>query len=349
VRIGLLGFEQAGKRTLFTLLTGRAVPDGRKVGEALEGVAHIRDPRVDVLSRMCEPERTTYAENHFVLCPDVSSAAAAAAGAAKRDWLETARRCDLLCVVVRAFESAEIYHPEGSVDAERDRRALEAELGLADMMLCEQRLGRLERELKGGRTPAQVREQAALRKVLAALESEKPVTDAGLDPDELASVQKFGLTCLLPRLWTYNVAEEEATRDFGAGSFAISVRIEREIAELGDASERDEYLRTIGLEGSGLDRLNAAAYRALGLMSYYTIGSDEVRAWTIRTGAHAPHAGGKIHSDIERGFIRVEVIKYDDLVAAGSEKVARERGKAQARGRDYIMEDGDICHFLFNV
>ena len=348
MRIGLLGYEQAGKRTLFTLLTSRAVPEGRKAAEALEGVAHIHDPRVDVLSRLCQPERTTYAENHFVLCPDVASASAAVGGAG-REWLEAARRSDLLCLVVRAFESDDVYHPEGTVDAARDRAALEAELGLADMMLCEQRLERLGRELKGAHTPAQVREQTALQKVLKTLEAERPVSEAGLDPDELASVRKFGLTCLLPRLWTYNVSEADVNRDFGPGSFAVSARIEREIAELGEASEREEYLATLGLTSSGLDRMNAAAYQALGLMSYYTIGSDEVRAWTIRAGAHAPEAGGKIHSDIERGFIRVEVIKYDELVAAGSEKAARERGKAQSRGRDYVMEDGDICHFLFNV
>ena len=349
MRIGLLGYQQAGKRTLFTFLTGRTVPDARKPGEVLEGVARIRDPRVDALAKICVPERTVYAENHFVLCPDVGTAADAAAGQQRRDWLEAARRCDLLCFVVRAFQSDEVFHPIGTVDAARDRSALEAELALADMMLIEQRLERLAREAKGGRTTAQALEQAGLGKILAALGEEKPISEAGLEPDELEAARKFQLVCLLPRIWAYNVSEADVARDFGAGGFAVSARLEREIAELEDPAERAEYLAAMGLDVSGLDRMNAAAYSALGLMSFYTIGPDEVRAWTIRRGSHAPTAGGKVHSDIERGFIRVEVIKYDDLILAGSEKAAKERGKMQVRGRDYVIEDGDICHFLFNV
>lgn len=343
MRIGLLGYEQAGKRTLFTLLTGRAVPEARRAGEVLEGVAKIRDPRVDVLAGVSKPERVVYAENHFVLCPDVAQ------GSAHREWLEAARRCDLLCVVVRAFQSEEVYHPAGSVDAARDRAALEAELVLADLMVVEQRLERLAREVKGGRTRALAVEQSALGKLKVALEAERPASEAGLDAEEEAGLRHLGLLCAVPRLWTYNVAEAEATREPAPGGFAVSARIEREIAELEDPAERAEYLATLGLGASGLDRMNAAAYDALGLMSFYTIGEDEVRAWTIRKGATAPVAGGKIHSDIERGFIRVEVMKYDDLAAMGSEKLVRERGKVQVKGRDYVMEDGDVCHFLFNV
>jgi GTP-binding protein YchF len=343
VRIGLLGYEQAGKRTLFTLLTGRAVPETRRPGEVLEGVAKLRDPRVDVLATICKPERVVYAENHFVLCPDVAQ------GAAQREWLEAARRCDLLCIVVRAFASDDVYHPAGSVDAARDRAALEAELVLTDLMVIEQRLERLEREVKNGRTRAITVEQTALGKLKATLEAERPASEAGLDAEEQAGLRHVGLLCNVPVLWTYNVAEDEATRDFGPGSFAVSARIESEIAQLSDPAERSEYLGTLGLASSGLDRMNAAAYDALGLMSFYTIGEDEARAWTIRKGANAPTAGGKIHSDIERGFIRVEIMKYDDLAAIGSEKLARERGKVQVKGRDYVMEDGDVCHFLFNV
>ncbi|MBI4704155.1 MAG: redox-regulated ATPase YchF [Deltaproteobacteria bacterium] len=349
MRIGLLGFEQSGKRTLLALLTGRRVPEGRKPHEALEGVAPIRDPRVDVLAGICSPERVKYADNHFVLCPDVVVGADAAGGPTRREWVAAARGCELLCLVVRAFKSGEIYHPCGSVDPGRDQRALEAELLLADMILAEQRLERLGREAKSGLGAEQVREQAALAKLMRALEAERIGAALGLGQDELGSLRHLGLLCLVPRLVVQNVGEKDVARDLGAGVFAVSARVEREIAELADPAERAVYLATLGLAASGLERMNAAAYEALGLMSYYTIGSDEVRAWTIRAGAHAADAGGKIHSDIERGFIRVEVIKYGDLVAAGTEKAARERGKMQTRGRDYRIEDGDICHFLFHV
>ena len=342
MRIGLLGLEQAGKRTLFTLLTGRRT-DARKPGEPLEGVATIRDPRVDVLARICEPQRIVYAENHFVLCPDV------AGGTGKRDWLEAARRCDLLCLVVRAFESEAVYHPAGTVDAARDREALRTELVFADVELVDRRLERLAREMKGGKTPAQVREQAVLERLAAVLEQGAMASELALDEEEQADIRHLGLVTRKPVLWTYNVGEAELGRDHGPGAFAISARIEQEIAEIEDPDERSEYLAAVGLEASGLDRMNAAAYDALGLMSFYTIGKDEARAWTIHKGSLAPAAGGKVHSDIERGFIRVEVIKYDDLVAAGSEKAAKERGKALVKGRDYVIEDGDICHFLFNV
>jgi len=342
MRIGLLGLEQSGKRTLFALLTGRCV-DVRKAGESPEGVAAIHDPRVDVLSDICKPQKTVYAENHFVLCPDI------AVGSGKREWLEAARRCDLLCLVVRAFESDQVYHPAGGVDAARDRETLQTELVFADVELVDRRLERLAREMKGGKTRQQEAEQAVLQKVAEVLDGGGTVADAALDGDERLAVRHLGLVTDRPALWTYNVSEDDLGTDRGPGTFAVSAQIEQEIAEMEDPDDRREYLETMGLDASGLDRMNATAYDALGLMSFYTIGPDEVRAWTIRKGSLAPAAGGKVHTDIERGFIRVEVIKYDDLVDAGSEKVAKEKGKNAVKGRDYVIEDGDICHFLFNV
>lgn len=343
MRIGILGLPQSGKRTLFTLLTGRKVPESRRPEDALEGVASIRNPRVDVLSGICKPESTVYAENHFVLCPDVVE------GTGTREWLEAARRCDLLCMVVRAFESDLVYHPAGSVDAARDRANLAAELLLADMMLVERRLERLAREAKAGATRDQKVQTEALELCLATLEAEQPLTEAALDDEQRASLQMLNFLTLKPTLWAYNTAEDDVATDRGPGALSISARIEAEIAEIEDPKDRREFLESLGLEAPGLDRLNAAAYDALGLMSFYTIGEDEVRAWTIRKGSAAPAAGGKVHSDIERGFIRVEIIKYDDLITAGSEKAAKDRGKVAVKGRDYVIQDGDICHFLFNV
>jgi len=177
------------------------------------------------------------------------------------------------------------------------------------------------------------------------------VNTLDLSGEELEAIRSLNLVTLMPILRIFNVDEDRVASAVPAGEnvFVVSAQIEKEIMGMEDQAEREEYLKEMGLESSGLDRLNAAAYDALGLMSFYTMGKDEVRAWTIRKGTAAPAAGGKIHSDIERGFIRVEVIKYDDLVAAGSEAAVKAQGKALLKGKDYIMEDGDICHFRFNV
>lgn len=347
MRVALLGFAAAGKKTFFSLLTGRTIPPGLKEGEALEGIAPIRDPRVDVLAGLFKPEKFKYAENLIVLCPEVTT------GAGKRAWLEAARRCDLLGMVVRAFTSAEVYHPAGSVDPARDRPALESELLLADLELIEKRLDRLAKEKKSGWSPQQIQEEQTLQKIKGVIDREMRLIPLQLAPHELEPVRSLELLILKPVLWIDNVDEGAlaagAEPAAPARVFKVSCRIEQEIMALEDSQERQAYLKDLGVSASGLDRLNQVAYDAMGLMSFYTVGQDEVRAWTIRKGTAAPAAAGKVHTDIERGFIRVEIIKYDDLVAAGSEAAAKAQGKVQVKGRDYIIADGDVCHFRFNV
>jgi len=343
MEIGIVGLPQAGKRTLFKLLTGQGVPESRKPGEVVRGIAQVQDSRVDELARICQPRKITFAENAFVLCPDI------AAGPGQRVWLDAARRCDLLCLVVRTFASEAVYHPEGSVDAHRDRTEIETELILADLELVLNRLLRIQKETRGGQRPAGGAEERALKKAEAALEVSRPLAAVEWSTEERAAIRGLGFVTLQPWLWTYNVGEDDLAREFGPDVFTVSCRIEQEIAAIESAEERKEFLADLGLTSAGLERVNRAAYAALGLISFYTIGPDEVRAWTIRRGSAAPRAGGKIHSDIERGFIRVEVIAYDDLIAAGSEKEAKANGKVHSRGRDYILQDGDICHFLFSV
>jgi len=346
MKIGILGYTQSGKKSLFTLLTTRAIPPGRKEQESIEGVAMVRDPRVDMLSKLVQPERTRYAETNVVLLPDLEQ------GSKDRYWLEAARRCDLLCVVVRAFVSESVYHPAGSVDAERDRANLEAELLLADLELVEKRLDRMSKEKRAGQTPAQVMEESVLVKCRETLEAGGALRDLTLEEHQAKAIRSLGLLSMLPVLWTYNVDDQHITdnpwRD-QKDSFVVSCLIEQEIAGLQDESERREYMQSLGLESSGLDRLNRAAYDMLGLMSFYTVGKDEVRAWTIRKGSRAPEAAGKIHSDIERGFIRADIIKYDAFVAAGGEDAVRKSGQENLRGKEYVIEDGDIAHFRFNV
>lgn len=343
MKIALLGLAQTGKKTLFTLLTGRSVPANRKPGEAVEGIAPIHDSRVDALSSLFKPKKTVYAENQFVLCPDIT------ASSTSRQWMDPARRCDLLCLLIRVFDSPEVFHPTGSVDPDRDRSMIEAELLLADMQLVETRLERLAKEKKGGRTQAQALEEEILLRFNAALEDEKFLSTVSLEPHEEQAIKSLDLVTRTPLIYAYNVSEDQIGEDFGPGAFTISCEIEREIAAMDNAEERQEFMEAMGITRPSLDRINAALYDALGLMSFYTAGDDECRAWTIRKGAPAPVAGGKIHSDIERGFIRVEVMKYDDLMAAGSEQAVKQAGKMQLNGKDYTIQDGDICHFLFNV
>lgn len=347
MKVALLGLPQAGKKTFFSLLTGRksATPIALKEGESLEGIAPIYDPRVAALADLFKPERFKFAENIIALCPDIAE------GAGKRPWLEASRRCDLLCMVIREFSSADVYHPKGSVDAGRDRAFLESECILADLELLENRLTRMAKEKRAGQTAQQVQEEHTLTKIKETLEREMKWTPFNLAPHEMDAIRSLNLLTLKPLLWAYNVDENALADSAGAapGVFKVSCRIESEIMALDSLEERQAYLKDLGVAASGLERLNQAAYDALGLMSFYTVGKDEVRAWTIRKGTLAPAAAGKVHSDIERGFIRVEVIKYDDLMAAGSEAAAKAQGKAQVKGRDYIIEDGDVCHFRFNV
>jgi GTP-binding protein YchF len=342
VRIALVGLPQSGKRTLLALLTGRIAPETHKVAEVVEGTAPVRDPRVDRLARLFRPRKVTYAENDFVLCPDVEDSGG-------REWYDDVRTCHLICLVIRAFASEQVYHPAGAVDPERDRVLLETELVLADLERALNRLLRIEKERKTGPSAQREFEERTLRRCVEILDGGGWLARERFDADERRAIGTLGLATLLPALRVLNVDETDLGRDHGPGVFAVAARIEREILALESPEERREYLVALGLEAPGLDRMNRAAYDALGLMSFYTVGRDEVRAWAIRRGTRAPAAGGRIHSDIERGFIRVEVIKYDDLIAAGSERAAKEQGKAQLRGREYVMEDGDVCHFLFNV
>lgn len=352
MKVALLGFPQAGKKSFFALLTGRRQAAGSQVllkeGEALEGIAPIRDPRVDVLANMFRPERVKYAENIVALCPDIDPSSSGAA----RAWLDSARHCDLLCLLVRAFSSANVYHPLGNVNPERDRANLESEILIADLEMIEKRMERINREKKSGQSPQQVQEEKCLTKIKDTIEKDMRLVSTSLSRQELDAVKSLGLLTLKPTLWAINVDENDLGRQSAQKQesiFTVSCRIEEEIMALDSPEERAAYLKDLGVLSSGLDRLNQAAYDTMGLMSFYTVGEDEVRAWTIRKGTTAPEAGGKVHSDIERGFIRVEIIKYDDLVAAGSEAAVKTQGKMQVKGRDYIIQDGDICHFRFNV
>ena len=343
MNISLIGLPQSGKRTLFSLLTGREVPSGQ-LSEPLEGIAAVRDPRVDSIARIEKPEKITYAETLIKLCTDIDP------GSGNSSWIDTARLSDLLCIVIREFSSEEVYHTDGSVDADRDRQNIEAELLIADLSLTESRLERIARDRKRLKlTHDQQMEEKTVIKFHNALNENIILNSLTLNDEEIASVRSLNFLTLKPILWCLNVDEDKMTEDGNENIFQVSALIEKEIMAIENPDERSAFLNDLGLSESGVIRLNSAAYDLLGLMSFYTMGEDEARAWTIKKGTMAPEAGGKIHTDIERGFIRVEVIKYDDLMAEGSEQAVKAAGKSLLKGKDYLLEDGDICNFRFNV
>lgn len=345
MKIALLGFESSGKKTLFSLLTGNAVPGFLHEGQILEGQAFVRDDRVDKLSALYKPKKTTHATIQFIVCPPVTT------GTGYELWLKEARLCDLLCIVVRKFANPEVFHPLGRIDMEADRKTIQTELILADLMLVEKRLDRISKDRrKAANEPTLVVEEKMLERCQVKLEEEKPVSELAFSPEELVIMANLNLVTQKQILWCLNVDEGEASQvPTNKNELIISAKIEKDISEIADAAERETFMTELGLKESGLQKLTLAAYKALGLMSFYTTGEDEVRAWTIRMGTHAPQAGGKVHSDIERGFVRVEIMNCEELLSVGSEHKLKTLGKVHVKGKDYVIQDGDICHFLFAV
>lgn len=343
MKIALIGYPQSGKRTLFSLLTRTDIIQHRHHTEIISGKAKVIDKRVDALSKIFNPQKITYAETEFLLCPDIVVDE-------NVYWSKQAHQADLLCVVVRAFSDTNIFHPLGSVNWQKDLDNITAELLFADLELVEKRLERIQSdELKKKLSNAQSLEKQTLTKCHKCLDNNKLIQSLSLSQDELNSINSLQFLTQKPILWCLNVDEENINNFNNKNVFTISAKIEQEINSIENKEEQIKYLHSLGLTDSGINRLNNAVYDTMGLMSFYTVGQDEVRAWTIKKDTKAPHAGGKIHSDIARGFIRVEIIKYNDLISLGSEQAVKAHGKSKVKGKDYIIEDGDICHFLFNV
>jgi ribosome-binding ATPase len=346
MKVGLTGFPGAGKTTVFSALTGLRPQPGASTASL--GVIKVPDARVDELARIYNPRKTTYAEITFVDFPPARGATE------KRAVLDTAtiaqlRDADALVEVVQGFPGLAGEPPTPVADLE----AFAAELVLADLAVVEKRLERVKKE-KGHE-----RERALLERIAPGLESGKPLRAVEFPADERAQLAGFAFLSLRPLLVVVNVTEAEAAapvpeavatraRDEGAEAMALSARLEAEIAEL-DAADREAFLRDVGLSASARDRFIRASYGLLDLVSFLTSGEDECRAWPIRRGTPAVKAAGKVHSDIERGFIRAEVVGWDDFVRCGSEAKCREAGKLRLEGKDYVVKDGDVVHFRFAV
>jgi ribosome-binding ATPase len=354
LRIGIIGLSQVGKTTLFQIMTHAHGGLASGKPEAHVGVVHVPDERLDRLSAMYQPKKTVHASVEYVDTPG-SVIELARTGTQAQNL----REMDALAHVVRAFEDPSIPHPAGSVDARRDIENVELELMLSDLAVAEKRLERLEKDIKKQKNPALEKEQQALLRVKAALEAQKPLRELAFTPEEERALRGFTFFSMKPVLYVLNLGEKDAARANAADEFAREVglkerqktgvtavcgKVEAELAELPEA-EAAEFMASYGLKESAIARLIRTSYALLGLISFFTVGEDECRAWTIRSGATALDAAGEIHSDIQHGFIRAEVIRYEDLTTAGSLAESRNRGLLRLEGKEYVVHDGEVVHF----
>jgi len=365
LEVGIVGLPNVGKSTLFNAITKAGAEAANFPFCTIEpnvGVVAVPDERLNVLHKMYDSKKTTPASVRFVDIAGLVKGAANGEGLGNK-FLEHIRQVDAVAHVVRCFDDANITHVEGGVDPLRDIDIIQTELCLADLEVVEKRIMRLAKIAKSGNKEAKV-EDEILRRIKESLDNGKPARQVELTSDELDMIKDINLLTLKPTLYVANVAEDEVATAFDENAYvqkvkefakaenaevvAISARVEAEIAEL-DAEEAKAFLEDLGESESGLDRLIKAAFDLLGLQTFLTAGPDECRAWTITKGTTAPKAAGKIHTDFERGFIRAEIVNYDDLIANGSVAAAREKGQVRVEGKDYVMQDGDVVNFRFNV
>ena len=356
MKTGIVGLPQVGKTSLFKILTKAHIEEHGRSNprEAHIGVARVPDERLEKLSALYSPKKTTFATVDYV---DV--AAIGQEALKETAFLTNLRQVDALIHVLRAFEDDSIPHV-GPVDPMRDVKSVEFDLMVSDLGQVEKRLERVEKDLKKARTGDLEREQALLVRSKEALEKETPLRELDMTPEEKKLIRGFMFLSQKPVLYVINIGEsatlgadleaavgrfglEEVARRPNAAATAICGKVEAELAEMDDAEAAD-FLESYGLEESGLVRLIRKSYELLGLISFFTAGEDECRAWTVPSGSKAPQAAGAIHTDLEHHFIRAETIRWDNLLEAGSEAAARAKGTLRLEGKEYVVQDGDVLH-----
>ena len=360
-KCGIVGLPNVGKSTLFNALTQAGIESANYPFCTIEpnvGVVPMPDPRLDALARIVKPARVVPTAMEFVDIAGLVSGASKGEGLGNQ-FLAHIRETQAIAHVVRCFEDDDITHVAGRVDPVRDMGIIDTELVLADLDTVTRHLQRCTRQAKSGDPAARAR-QVLLERVAAGLDEGLPLRVQDLAAEERAALRDLHLLTAKPVMYIANVAEDgfrdnphlervqEKAATEGAEVVPVCAALEAEIAEL-PAEEKDEFLADLGLEAPGLDRVIRAGHRLLGLQTFFTAGEKEVRAWTVPVGATAPRAAGVIHGDFEKGFIRAEVIAYEDFIACGGEQGAKEAGKWRLEGKDYVVQDGDVIHFRFNV
>jgi ribosome-binding ATPase len=361
IKCGIVGLPNVGKSTLFNALTKAGIPAANFPFCTIDpnvGIVPVPDPRLEALSAIARPQKIIPATIEFVDIAGLVAGAAQGEGLGNK-FLAHIREVDAITHVVRCFEHEDIVHVAGRIDPIADIETIDTELALADLDTVERSLARAEKSAKAGDKEAIVKRDV-LTRVRAHLDAGHPVRSLALDTSDRAAIRDLFLLTMKPVLYVANVREEgftgnphlEAVRvraaSEGAEVVPVCASIEEELAQLDDA-DKGAFLADMGLEEPGLDRLIRAAYRLLGLQTYFTAGEKEVRAWTVFVGATAPQAAGVIHSDFERGFIRAETIAFNDYIRLKGESGAREAGRLRLEGKEYVVQEGDVLHFRFNV
>ena len=360
---GIVGLPNVGKSTLFNAITKKSILMANYPFATIDpnvGVVIVPDERIDVLKNMYNPERVIPTTYEFTDIAGLVKGASNGEGLGNK-FLSHIREVDAVVEVVRCFDDENIIHVDGSVDPIRDIEVINVELVLSDLEIVTSRINRIGKKSMTTKNKDDVKEIELLERIKEALESNIPVRKLGLDEEEKKLISSFNLITLKPIIYALNVEDndintgnnytklvEDYAKKEGSETAIICAKLESELSEL-DEEEKKLFLDDLGIKESGVERLINKTYDLLGLATFFTVGKDEVRAWTFKKGSKAPECAGIIHSDFEKGFIKAEVMSYNDLVNAGSELKVRELGKARIEGKEYIMQDGDICHFRFNV